>query len=87
MKVPNDAPFVPIPAPDPGRLPGGERAAFAGWLAGVGDDVRAGEPVAELTAPGVLFDAVSPADGTLVRVNAAAGDRVTPGRPLGWVER
>ena len=82
-----DAPFVPIPAPDPGRLPAGATPTLAGWLAGVGDAVRAGGRVAELSVPGVLFDAVSPADGTLVRLNAAAGDRVTPGEPLGWVER
>ena len=82
-----DAPFVPIPAPDPGRLPAGELPALAGWLAGVGEAVRAGERVAELVAPGVLFDALSPADGTLVRLNAAAGDRVAPGEPIGWVER
>ena len=82
-----DAPFVPIPVPDAGRLPGGAVPAVAGWLAEVGDRVRGGDPVAELTAPGVLFDAVSLADGVLVRVNVAAGGRVRPDEPLGWVER
>lgn len=82
-----DAPFLPIPAPDPGRLPAGEVPTLAGWLAEVGEAVRAGERVAELAVPGMLFDAVSPADGTLVRSNVAAGDRVPPGKPLGWIER
>ena len=82
-----DAPFLPIPAPDPGRLPAGGAPAVAGWLVEVGEAVRAGERVAELSVPGLLFDAVSPADGMLVRRNAAVGDRVTPGEPLGWVER
>ena len=82
-----DAPFLPIPAPDPGRLPAGELPTLAGWLVEVGEAVRVGERVAEVSVPGVLFDAVSPADGTLVRRNVAAGGRVSPGEPIGWVER
>ncbi len=60
---------------------------FAGWLVETGEAVRRGERVAELTIPGLLVDALSPADGTLVRQNVLAGARLDANEPLGWVER
>ena len=85
--MPDPAPYAPIPAPAPGRLPAGCAPTLAGWLVEVGEPVRAGERVAELTVPGLLVDAHAPVGGTLVRRNFAAGARVEPGEPLGWVER
>ena len=82
-----DAPYLPIPAPDFGRLPAGCAPTLAGWLVEVGEPVRAGDRVAELTVPGLLVDAPAPADGTLVRQNVPVGGRVEPGEPLGWIER
>ena len=81
------APFAPIPVPPLGPRPGSEAVTLAGWLAEVGEAVAAGRPVAELTVPGLLVEAVSPADGVLVRRNVAAGGRVDLHEPLGWVER
>ena len=82
-----DAPYAPIPVPRPGPLPAGRSLALTGWLIEIGAPVRAGERVAELTIPGLLVDAVSPASGTLVRRNVPVGGRVPPGGVLGWVER
>ena len=81
------APYLPIPAPVFGRLPAGCAPTLAGWLVETGEPVRRGERVAELTVPGLLVDALAPADGTLVRRNVAAGSKIDPGEPLGWIER
>ena len=81
------APYLPVPVPPLGRLPAGCAPTLAGWLVEVGEPVRRGERVAELTIPGLLVDAASPANGTLVRRNVAAGARVDLDEPLGWIER
>ncbi|WP_171189024.1 biotin/lipoyl-containing protein [Alienimonas chondri] len=82
-----DAPYLPISVPAFGRLPAGCVPTLAGWLCETGETVRRGERVVELTVPGVMVDALSPADGTLVRQNLAAGAKVDANEPLGWVER
>lgn len=87
MSVPDPSPYLPVPVPEFGRLPAGCAPRLAGWLVEVGEAVRRGERVAEVTVPGLLVDAVSPADGTLVRQNAAAGRLLAADEPLGWVER
>ncbi|MFH5806029.1 lipoyl domain-containing protein [Alienimonas sp. DA493] len=82
-----DAPYLPVPAPAFGRLPAGATPTLAGWLVETGEPVRRGERVAELTIPGLTVDALSPADGVLVRQNVAAGRPIDTDEPLGWVER
>ena len=81
-----DSPFLPIHAPAFGPSPSPERPRVVGWLVGVGEAVAAGERVCEVTLPGVLVEAESPADGTLVGIAVGLGDFVPDGSPLGWVE-
>ncbi|QDT15611.1 biotin/lipoyl-containing protein [Alienimonas californiensis] len=81
------APYLPVSVPAFGRLPAGQAPTLAGWLVETGERVRRGERVAELTIPGLMVDALSPADGVLVRQNVAAGRAVAEDEPLGWVER
>lgn len=83
----SEEPFQPIVVPTVGRLPAGSVPALAGWLSETGETVRRGERVAELTIPGLMLDALSPADGTLVRQNVMPGESIDPHEPLGWVER
>lgn len=85
--MPDRAPYLPVAAPAFGRLPAGCVPTLAGWLIDAGESVRRGERLAELTVPGVMIDALSPADGTLVRQNVAAGAAIDPHKPLGWIER
>ena len=82
-----DGPFLPVPVRAFGRLAAGDVPTLTGWLAEVGEPVVRGQRVAEVTVPGVLVEAVSPADGVVVRQNVAAGQPADPGEPLGWVER
>ena len=56
------------------------------WLAGVGDEVVAGDRIAELICDGVLFYAEAAGGGRLSRTMRAVGDVVRAGDELAVVE-
>jgi pyruvate/2-oxoglutarate dehydrogenase complex dihydrolipoamide acyltransferase (E2) component len=51
-----------------------------------GDRVSEGDRVAEVLIPGATFDIAAPATGTVADRVALAGDALTPGQVLGWIE-
>ena len=59
-----------------------EEGELIAWVKNEGDQVRAGEVIAEVNSDKVEMEVESPADGTLVRHTAAAGDVVPVGAPI-----
>ncbi|MEZ5101730.1 MAG: dihydrolipoamide acetyltransferase family protein [Thermoleophilia bacterium] len=62
-----------------------ERMEVTRWAKQVGDPVRAGEVVVELSADKADVEVESPVDGVVQAVNAAEGDEVVPGQVLAVV--
>ena len=56
------------------------------WFAAPGDDVFAGDRLAEVLVAGASFDVSSPATGRLLEQHARPRDVVTAGQVLGVVE-
>jgi pyruvate dehydrogenase E2 component (dihydrolipoamide acetyltransferase) len=59
-----------------------EEGELIAWVKQEGDQVRAGDVIAEVNSDKVEMEVESPADGTLVRHAAAAGDVVPVGAPI-----
>ena len=59
-----------------------EEGELVAWVKNEGDQVRAGEVICEVNSDKVEMEVESPADGTLVRYAAAAGDVVPVGAPI-----
>ena len=59
-----------------------EEGELITWVKQEGDQVRAGEVIAEVNSDKVEMEVESPADGTLVRYAAAEGDIVPVGAPI-----
>ena len=59
-----------------------EEGELVAWVKQEGDQVRAGEVICEVNSDKVEMEVESPADGTLVRYAAAAGDVVPVGAPI-----
>jgi pyruvate dehydrogenase E2 component (dihydrolipoamide acetyltransferase) len=59
-----------------------EEGELITWVKQEGDQVRAGEVIAEVNSDKVEMEVESPADGTLVRYAAAEGDVVPVGSPI-----
>ncbi len=73
---------TPVILPDLGAAP----IRFSLWLAEPGEQVLAGDHVAEVLAAGATFDVASPVTGKLIEVNAWPRDLLKPGQVLGIVE-
>jgi pyruvate dehydrogenase E2 component (dihydrolipoamide acetyltransferase) len=59
-----------------------EEGELITWVKQEGDQVRAGDVIAEVNSDKVEMEVESPADGTLVRHTAAEGDVVPVGAPI-----
>ena len=59
-----------------------EEGELIAWVKQEGDQVRAGDVIAEVNSDKVEMEVESPADGTLVRHTAAEGDVVAVGAPI-----
>jgi pyruvate/2-oxoglutarate dehydrogenase complex dihydrolipoamide acyltransferase (E2) component len=76
----------PILMPDvTGPESSGEPPILCLWFAQPGDQVYAGDRLAELLLDGTTFDVSSPGTGTLAEKNAWPGERLAPGQILGWI--
>jgi pyruvate dehydrogenase E2 component (dihydrolipoamide acetyltransferase) len=63
-----------------------EEGELISWVKHEGDQVRAGEVIAEVNSDKVEMEVESPADGTLVRLSAAEGDVVPVGVAIATLE-
>ena len=63
-----------------------EEGELISWVKHEGDQVRAGEVIAEVNSDKVEMEVESPADGTLVRLAAAEGEVVPVGAPIATLE-
>jgi pyruvate/2-oxoglutarate dehydrogenase complex dihydrolipoamide acyltransferase (E2) component len=59
---------------------------FGLWLVSVGETVREGERIAELSSSVATVELASPASGRLKSREAFPGDRLATGSVLGWIE-
>jgi pyruvate dehydrogenase E2 component (dihydrolipoamide acetyltransferase) len=59
-----------------------EEATVVGWHKAIGDAVRAGEPLCEISTDKVETEITSPADGVLARIVAEVGDTIPVGGTL-----
>ena len=75
---------VEIKLPELGA--GDEIIRMGCWLAEPGDSVIAGDRLIELVLPGMTFDVVAPASGTLQRIERPFESAVQPGDVLGWID-
>ncbi len=65
----------------------GESATLATWLVSVGDEVEAGDVIAELETDKSTVELESPASGTIAKLNFAEGtEGIEPGSLLGSIE-
>lgn len=75
---------VEILAPD--VLSPQDGATMQQWLVSVGDDVYAGERLAEIVVPGVLVSVAAPCSGRLTEIVTSPLGAVLPGQILGWIK-
>lgn len=73
------------PAAWTGVEPGTE-ALLDQWKVGVGDAVRAGQPLAAVVLVKASLEVVAPADGTVVELLVPEADTFGPGRVLARIE-
>ncbi|MEY3073000.1 MAG: hypothetical protein RLZZ353_1196, partial [Actinomycetota bacterium] len=59
-----------------------EDALLLKWLVAAGDEVRTGQPLAEVSTDKVDMELESPFDGTVVRIVVAEGERANLGDPV-----
>jgi pyruvate dehydrogenase E2 component (dihydrolipoamide acetyltransferase) len=59
-----------------------EDAELLAWLVAVGDEVRSGQPLAEVTTDKVDMELESPYDGTVAALLAEPGTRIALGAPV-----
>jgi pyruvate/2-oxoglutarate dehydrogenase complex dihydrolipoamide acyltransferase (E2) component len=65
---------------------GVEEASISFWYKKVGDSVKEGEDLLELTTEKASFNMPSPASGTVKQISAAEGDKVKVGQTLAIIE-
>jgi pyruvate/2-oxoglutarate dehydrogenase complex dihydrolipoamide acyltransferase (E2) component len=63
-----------------------EEAGVSFWYKKVGDAVKEGEDLVELTTEKASFNLPSPASGTVKQVSVGEGDKVKVGQTLAVVE-
>jgi 2-oxoglutarate dehydrogenase E2 component (dihydrolipoamide succinyltransferase)/2-oxoisovalerate dehydrogenase E2 component (dihydrolipoyl transacylase) len=73
---------TPVILPDLGAAP----IQLSLWFADLGDQVREGDRLVEVVAPGATFDVAAPVSGTLRERLALPRDRLVPGQVLGLLE-
>lgn len=72
---------LPIIMPDIGA--GRWSVQVCAWLVNLGDQIREGDRLIEVSLPGLTFDVNSPADGQLIAIDKTVGEKVGPGDVLG----
>ena len=65
---------------------GVEEASVSFWYKKIGDSVKEGEDLLELTTEKASFNMPSPASGTVKQISAAEGDKVKVGQTLAIIE-
>ena len=73
-----------VKLPDLGE--GIEEANVSFWYKKVGDTVKEGEDLVELTTEKTSFNLPSPTSGTVKRISAGEGDKTKVGQVLAVVE-
>jgi pyruvate/2-oxoglutarate dehydrogenase complex dihydrolipoamide acyltransferase (E2) component len=73
---------VEITLPDLGTT----RVKFSLWYVQLGDQVWAGDRIAEVLIPGATFDIAAPSTGTLIERHSQPNDSVAHGQVLGILE-
>lgn len=73
---------VPVELPDLGSV----RCKLGLWFVRIGESVREGDRLAEVNFPGAVVDIATPVDGILIERIALAGDELTTGHILGFIE-
>ncbi len=63
-----------------------ETGRVAGWLRSVGDTVSRGDVIAEIETEKATVEMEALDAGTLVEIVAQAGDEVSVGQPIGWLD-
>ncbi len=63
-----------------------ETGRIAGWLRSVGDTVTRGDVIAEIETEKSTVEMEALDAGTLVEIVAQAGDEVSVGQPIGWLD-
>lgn len=76
--------LVPLLVPEVGVSAGELRLST--WLVSLGEEVVAGDRIAELLVPGMTFDLAAPVSGRLVRQEKHPETALSPGERLGWIE-
>ncbi len=75
---------TPITIPD-FRL-GDEPLRLGEWAVEVGDEIDAGETVAELICPGLSLELVAPVAGVVAELCQAPGHPTHTGEIVGWIK-
>lgn len=70
----------------PSVLSAESEATLQQWLVERGDEVYAGERIAEIVMPGVLVSVAAPCSGRVDAIVAAAQATIGPGDVLAWIE-
>jgi len=78
--MPDNVAVVP-----PAALSDDSGATLQQWLVVRGDEVYAGERVAEIVVPGILVSVSAPCSGRIEEIVAAPQAAVRPGDVLAWI--
>lgn len=70
----------------PAVLSAESEATLQQWLVERGDEVYAGERIAEIVTPGILVSVAAPCSGRVESIVAAAQATIHPGDVLAWIE-
>lgn len=76
----------PVEITPPPVLPPDDGATLQQWLVSTGDEVYAGERLAEIVLPGILVSVAAPCSGRLIEIVAGPTATVRPGQVLGRIE-
>jgi pyruvate/2-oxoglutarate dehydrogenase complex dihydrolipoamide acyltransferase (E2) component len=57
------------------------------WLVEIGDDVEAGDNLAELSIPGLVGDLTAPVSGRVAELQAPSDHAWSAGEIVGWIEQ
>lgn len=74
---------VPVIVPDLGTA--GQSLSISAWYAELGDEIIAGDPLAELLLPGITCDIPAPISGQLCHIEKELDASTQPGEFLAWI--